>query len=310
LCSVSLLAQETLPSGQGGSVLQSPRRATEDLPAGVSSLPVSPAGARPLKDAVFLAYARDYQLEMLVGQHDPSTHRWYQNTYPFIPPEVNTPFTLFGVTGRLSQVHLDDEFKTPSDTDPWAWYANINPWDRSVTHVALALSGIWPDIGRHPEALPLDDADSVAAVSTYLQEHHLQVAKPNITQVLRIDLNGDGNKEIVICANTDNATLKDDIAAPIYYLALLRANINGHLTTLPLRTATSFKPPNQSIDEHQRYHGPASFYQVLAFTDIERNGHEQIAILNDERVNGPEVDVFVFNGHEVSNLISARMLYF
>jgi len=267
-------------------------------------------GAQPIPGTVVLAYARDYQLEMLVGQYDPRTRRWYGNTYPFIPPRAEAPFTLFGVTGRLASVRLDDPYAAPADIDPWEWDANIKPWDRRVTRVALALPGAWPDTERHAEVLPRNDPDAAAAVAAFLKGRGLDVPQPRVTQVLRVDLNGDGRTELLICANTDNAALTEAAPAAIYHLALLRLSIDGAPKTLPLRVAVSFKPAHRSVDEHQRYYGRAAFYQVLAITDVARDGQEQVAILNDDRNYGPEVDLYALTGHAVKRLLATQMLFF
>ena len=265
---------------------------------------------RPIPNSLFLAYARSNQLEMLVGQYDPKTQRWYLNTHAFTPPAVQAAFTLFGVNGKLANVYLSDRFKEPHDTVPWDWSAHINPWDQSQTHVALALSGVWPDTPHHPELVPTNDPDLVAATVAFLKEKHLDVPAPRITQAMRVDLNGDGQPVTVFCANNDTAAMNDQDAASVYNLALARFELKGQTITLPLRVRTSYKPANRTVDDHWRYEGAPAYYQILAFTDIERNGREQISILNDDRSNGPEIDLYSISGSKVIHTLKARKVYF
>jgi hypothetical protein len=265
---------------------------------------------RPIQNGIFLAYARSNQLEMLVGQYNPKTQRWYPNTHAFKPPAVRAVFTLFGVSAKLATVYLSDRFKEPNDTVPWDWSAHITPWDQSQIHVALALSGVWPDTPHHPELVPTNDPDLVAATVAFLKEKHLDVPAPRITQAMRVDLNGDGHPITVFCANNDLAAMNDQDAASIYNLALARFQVEGKPITLPLRVRTSYKPANRTVDDHWRYEGAPAYFQILAFTDIEQNGQEQISILNDDRSNGPEIDLCSISGNKVIHTLKARKVYF
>ncbi len=258
---------------------------------------------------VLIAYACAFQLEMLVGQYDPHARRWLSNTHAFVPPAAGSPVTLFGVNGKLAVVHIDESYRTRPDIQPWDWNVAISSWSRAATHVALALSGQWPDLPHPPQVLPLTDVDAVNAVSAFLKERTLDVPSPTITEIYQVDLNGDGQEEKIICANTDTSKLTDAAPAAIYSLALLRVSVNGQLQTLPLRADAAYKPANRSLDEHQRLHGRTAFYQALALSDVIRDGHEQIAILNNNRYEGPEMDLFSFGQGKVRHLLSTRKLY-
>jgi hypothetical protein len=266
-------------------------------------------GQKPVEGIVLLAYAREYHLEMLIGQYDPASRRWLPDSHAFIPPPVQAPFTLFGVEGRLGQVVINETFRTPRSEQPWDWNVAISSWNRSDTRVALAVSGEWPPLPRAAQALPLDDAAATTAVADFLKARRVPVAHPRLTQVLRVDLNGDGREETLVCANSDNAALMDAAPAAVYALALLVVDVNGKTAVLPLRADASYKPANRRVDEHQRLYGRFGTYQVLAVVDIAGDGREQVAVLNDNRSEGPEVDVYALAGEKVTRLLSTRKLY-
>src|SRR5258708_25401706 len=95
------------------------------------------------------------------------------HTEPFTPLPALTPFTLFGVHGKMAEVHTLS--KGSSDLRPWNWEADISPWKSDGPRIALALSGKWPSLPRLPTELPVNDPEAVAAVSDYLKKEHLQV---------------------------------------------------------------------------------------------------------------------------------------
>src|SRR5205085_10272208 len=96
-----------------------------------SGLPFN-AGGHPIAKATLLAYARENRLEMLVGQYDPASRRYLSNTYAFVPPDVHAAFTLYGPRGKIQAVHLDENFPTRPDEQPWDWSVAISPWDRKI----------------------------------------------------------------------------------------------------------------------------------------------------------------------------------
>jgi hypothetical protein len=268
----------------------------------------SPASAQEAKP-VLIAFARHFQLEMLVGQYDPASGQWLPNTAPFVPPAVKAPFSLFGAGGKMGDVELAEEFRTPADKEPWDWAAKIGSWDRSQTQVALALSGRWPDVPAGRD-LPLNDSDSIAATSAYLKSKGIDISAPRLTQIISIDLNADGTDETIICANSDDRYVKAGASAVTYSLTLLRAQVNGKPETLPLRTQEANKPAHRDLDDHQRLHGRIGYFAILALPAITGDGKRQVAIINDNRSEGPEVDLYGFDGKAVTRLLSAHKLYF
>jgi hypothetical protein len=265
---------------------------------------------RSSHENVLLALTRDYELTFLLGQYDSSHHHWLESMKPFTAPDLFKPFTLFGPSGKIAQVRLDEEFRTRAEIRPWEWDVAISSWNRTETTLALAVSGAWPDLPGPVQILPLDDAEALITAAAYLQGRHLPVSKPRVTQVLRADLNGDGVQETIICANSDNSSLNDKDPASAYSLALLRVNINGRLTTQPLRVWAAYKPTHEYVEDFERHYGRAGFYRVLALSDIDRDGRVEIAVLNNDPHYGPEVDFYTLAGNLITHLLAFRVVYF
>lgn len=64
----------------------------------------------------------------------------------------------------------------------------------------LATNCAWNPVPRHATILPTDDAVSLALVQDWLQQKGLPVAEACIVQAFRVDLDGDGQTELLVCA--------------------------------------------------------------------------------------------------------------
>jgi hypothetical protein len=274
---------------------------------GLAAQAVPAERARP----VLLAYTRDLNLAMLIGQYDPEKKdHWLNDTRPFTPPGHHALFTLFGPRGKIQGVHLTEDVRMQPEIQPWDWNVGISTWSRRETHVALALSGDWPDIQHPAEVLAPPPDDAVQAVTEFLKREHLTDAAPRATQVVSVELRGNGEKNWVICANSDNSALNDKSAAAVYALALLRTETRGLPVTLPLRVFAHHKSKAETVDDFIRHHGRIPFYQLLAVTDLAGDNQAQIAILNDDRNEGPEIDIYSFADEKITPLLSARKVFF
>jgi hypothetical protein len=259
---------------------------------------------------VLVAFVRGTHLALLVGQYDPKRQKWLSNHESFRLPLPPVTFTLFGAKGKLAAVQIADVQKQPTDIPPWTWNDKVTEWDRSQTSLALALSGDWPDTPRRAEAVPLDDPEAVAVVADYLKHRGLDVPQPRMTRALRIDLQGDGKPQLLVCANSDNADAADSSSAMVYALALVRMELHGKLQTLPLREMVYHKPAHEQMDEYQRRFGRLAHYDILALPDIQKNGRFQIAVVDDNRFEGPEIDVFNWAQGRPERVLNAQTFYF
>ncbi|MGE9984973.1 hypothetical protein [Desulfovibrio sp. SGI.169] len=64
----------------------------------------------------------------------------------------------------------------------------------------LATNCAWNPAPRQATALPTDDAASLALVQGWLRQKALPAAEARIAQAFRVDLEGDGQTELLVCA--------------------------------------------------------------------------------------------------------------
>lgn len=101
----------------------------------------------------------------------------------------------------------------------------------------IGIVGGWNALPRIPREQNVNQATYLKVVSDFLITQGQLKAKANITRLLRIDLEGDGTEEVLICAVTPNRDIilpEDGQADGDYSLILVRKLLRGKVITIPL----------------------------------------------------------------------------
>ncbi len=162
-------------------------------------------------------------------------------------PPPDEVYSLFGDTGKLGEVPGKNEHRADPSWIPIEWRARVDRGATMKQPFALAIEGSWPDLGPESKELPLTDPSSVSVVADYLKSHGIKEEAPLLTQAYEVDLIGDGQMETLICAHSDETSLRDDQAAEIYALVLLRSGTSakGAENDLARQSILSIKPAGQ-----------------------------------------------------------------
>jgi hypothetical protein len=248
-----------------------------------------------------MTFAYEGYFSLLVGEYQPP-QGWVEAN-DIEAPKPGSVFTLFVPTGRIGEVKMLENRMPLHRTARVSWGVPISRWDWSVYSYALGLEGRWPDPVRTARAVPLDDPMLVSAVSGYLKTRRLNVERPFLTEAWRIDLDGDGSVETLVCAHNDASAVKDDQAADIYALALLFTSQKPDKPVV-LAQQTSHKTSRQTMDQHEHYYRKRDFYRFLSFVDVTGNGKLEIAFYN-AKDDATEISLFTFDGKSVSKVLSA-----
>lgn len=104
----------------------------------------------------------------------------------------------------------------------------------------VAQTAAWDATPRVPERLPLDSAVYQAALAEVLAEQGLPVAPEEVilTEVMKVDLEGDGVDEVLLSATKSSSPTLPPVAAGDYSLVVLRQVVNGALQTTILQIET------------------------------------------------------------------------
>jgi len=173
----------------------------------------------------------------------------------------------------------------------------VGPLSRSKEGV-IAVGGQLRAMPRVPRAESNNQAVYIKATSDILKRNGIATPKVKITQVLRIDLEGDGVQEVIVSA-TNYAGSVDGIITPgaqagDYSVVFMRKVVKGKLETVIL--------------DAEIYPGPKEFsapaeYKVAGILDV--NGDRIMEVVVHGRYyEGGWSTVYTINGTKVQEVLS------
>ena len=176
--------------------------------------------------------------------------------------------------------------------------ANAAPSDISdaATQEMLALSNVPNAQPRRARVQGLKAPIYASEAKKLLSRAGLKVKIANLTQLVRVDLNGDGREEALFCARSRADFGKTpETRVGDYNLVALRCLVNGKVKTLPLmvetnKKASAFGAPNRS--------------EIMACADIDGDGKMEI-VVSTGYYEGWGMEIWTFDGKSVKRVLSA-----
>ena len=255
-----------------------------------------------------LVFAADNQLAMPIGEYVPR-HGWIESTNMYLEQPPGEVFTVFGLSGRLGEVTIQDKHQPLPGSLPIAWTARVERGATGRQPYALAILGSWPGADDISTEISLEDPLAVRIVSKYLKSHGLQVEEPILTQAIRVDLDGDGREELLLCAHSDDKALTEGKPGDIYAVALVSYGKNRKQRTVALASQISHKPASRSMDEHRHLYGTRDFYRFIAFYDINSDGRKEI-VLYRSKADATQIDVYTYKAGRTDHVLSSYKPYY
>jgi hypothetical protein len=144
----------------------------------------------------------------------------------------------------------------------------------------IALAAPWDALPRKPQVIDPTQKVYVDAVRDFLKTKGIEQPKVNIDNIVRVDLDGDGEDEALISAT--NYFRKDESVpmrspAASYSMVLLRRVVAGKVETQ--LTVGEFYPKAypKAAQEEGRFDAPNA-YKVVATLDLDGDGKMEIVV--------------------------------
>ena len=171
---------------------------------------------------------------------------------------------------------------------------------------AIALAGPWNALPRKMQILDATQQVYVDAARDFLKTKGIDKPKVKIESILRVDLDGDGEEEVLISAT--NYFRKDESVpmrspAASYSMVLLRRVVAGKVETQLVEG--EFHPkayPGKGTDDDASFDAPNA-YKVIAVLDLDGDGKMEIVVRSDY-YEGGATTIYRCNPKKVEELLS------
>lgn len=161
----------------------------------------------------------------------------------------------------------------------------------------IALSAPWNALPRKPQIADPTQQVYVDAVREFLESRRMSDPKVKITRILRVDLDGDGEEEVLINATnyfTEDGDVPLDTAAPgSYSIVLLRRVVAGKVQTELI--AGEFYVKDES--------SPSNLYEIMGVLDLNGDGKLEI-IVHSHYYEGSATTIYDCSGEKCQEALS------
>jgi hypothetical protein len=164
---------------------------------------------------------------------------------------------------------------------------------------SIAVASTWAAMPRLPRTLSNTTPVYVKAVSDLLKARGIATPNVNIEQVLQVDLEGDGVKEVLVSATyfagSDNNEPIPSITPGDYSITFMRKLVAGKVETVVLA---------EDVHTEQADFAAPSKYKIAGVMDLNGDGTMEV-VLNGSYYEGAWTSVLQIKGTQFEEVLSA-----
>jgi hypothetical protein len=145
----------------------------------------------------------------------------------------------------------------------------------------IAIAALWNALPRKPQLTDSTQKTYVDAVREFLRTKEIDQPKVKIDNILRVDLEGDGEAEVLISAtNYFSKRVPMRSRAGSYSMVLLRRVIAGKVETQLVEGEFYPKAYPKAAQKEGRFDAPNA-YKVIAVLDLDGDGKMEVVVASD-----------------------------
>lgn len=166
----------------------------------------------------------------------------------------------------------------------------------------IAIAATWNALPRKPKVIDPTQKGYVDVVRDFLETKEIKQPKVKIDSILRVDLDGDGEEEVLISAanyfgKADRIPMRSPAGS--YSMVLLRRAVAGKVETQLV--AGEFHP-RAYVSKEDSFDAP-SIYKVIATLDLDGDGKLEV-VVGSNYYEGEEITIYRCDPKKVETLLS------
>ena len=211
-------------------------------------------------------------------------------------------YHVYGLTQSLSEAKGGQPKPSEEDACSDVLTVSLSP---NPDEGAIALAAPWNALPQKPQVIDPTQKVHVDAVRDFLKTKRIEQPKVNIENILRVDLDGDGEEEVLISAT--NYFSKDEripmrSPAGSYSMVILRRIVSGKVETQLVEGEFYPKAYRDAKGDDSSFNAPNA-YKVIAVLDLDGDGKMEIVVRSDY-YEGGATTIYRCNPKKIEELLS------
>jgi hypothetical protein len=230
-----------------------------------------------------------------------ANERWIkaEDAAKSIPDE--TSYRIYGLTQALGDAKGDKPKPADGPCEETLAVSLSPETEKGV----IAIAAPWNALPRKPQVTDPTQKTYVDAVREFLRTKEIEQPKVKIDNIVRVDLDGDGEEEVLISAT--NYFRKDESVpmrspAASYSMVLLRRVVAGRVETRLIVGEFYPKAYPKAAQEEGRFNAPNA-YKVIGLLDLDGDGKMEI-VVRSEYYEAGAATIYRCNPKKIEELLS------
>ena len=219
--------------------------------------------------------------------------KWIEPTDSIGSVKTGAKLQVYGVTGAIGTVAVS---RIDTDNEPCPDRPVVKLKPAKIAKGEVAFAATWNPLPHKPKQIEFKGTQHVDVVRQFLREHGLRNPVVHISQIIAVDLDGDGQEEFVISAThyKGGNNIPDESTANTYSFVMIERIVDGKANAQLVDG--EFYPQAKPDAAPNRF-------EIVALLDLNGDGKIDL-VLRSAYYEGDEISVHEYRPGEAKKVLS------